>query len=322
MQTLEEQMLMIKNGEVIAPFLVELHLTNACNHNCKWCIYSDIRKGDNSFITYEKAKKLVKSIKNTGCESIVFSGGGDPLTHKNVEDIIKYAYTLGMEIILITNGGCLNRCNINKLSEHISLLRISVDSYDDMSYNSIHHPKSHSETFSSLSESIKEFVRVKNKTKVILSYILDNESIIGLSKFVHKAIELQVDGIDIKTEHNLTYTNKKMLIKKAHEYLEDINVESMEVKFDSVKRRKKFVENLWVGLCYTCIIEANGNIYPCCHTIEDDYLIGNVNDESFENIWYGKRHKDMVKEYYAKKQSCPTCTDSSTSKMICRIINA
>ena len=322
MPTIEEKMLMIKDGVIVDPFQVELHLTNVCTHECKWCIYRNINSGNYTSISYEKAINIIEGLKKVRCESVLFSGGGEPLAHKNAEEIIWYAHSLDMNISLITNGGLLGNCDLVKLAKAVSVLRISVDSYSEVSYKAIHRPKSAADTFSSLLDSISEFMKVKDdKKQVILSYILDEESIIGVVEFAQKAVELGVDGIDIKTDHNLSYMKRRDLIKRAYMILNDMYTGGMNIVYDPVKRRINFVKNLWVRLCYQCIIEADGSIYPCCHTIDNTYLIGNVNDEDFEKIWYGKSHIEMIKHYYEKKECCPACSDSSDSKMICRIIN-
>ncbi|MDD4113052.1 MAG: SPASM domain-containing protein [Herbinix sp.] len=197
-----------------------------------------------------------------------------------------------------------------------------MDSYDETSYSNVHRPIAKCDTFSSLYDFIKDFVKLKNKdTRIILSYILDEDSIDGVAEFAEIAKKLKVDGIDIKTEHSQSYSQKKNLILKAKKILAYTTNSNNNIGFDQVKRRRKFINKLWVGLCYQCIIEADGFVYPCCHTIEEKYIIGNINKESFESIWNGSNHSKMIEKFYNQHISCPTCSDSSNAQLVYRALD-
>lgn len=323
---LEEDLLKIGEGNAISPFAVELHLTNACNHRCKWCIYSDLNKEKNATMPREKAEKLIKDLRLAGCHSVLFSGGGDPLAYPYILEIIELARKEEMDCAMISNGGLLDNQDLYRLSNSLSLLRISVDSYNEESYKSIHNPTSSQDTFERLCNNIKKLVKLKKQSlKIILTYILDHETVEHIESFYKTALSLGVDGIDIKTNHYLPFAEKKAvssLAEKKIKLLKDLTKEGQDIRvdFDLVKRREAFIHGTWANLCFQCVIEPDGEIYPCCHTIAPEYLIGNVNEKSFGDIWFSNEHNQMIKNYYDIQQECPICHDSSSAKIIKRLL--
>ncbi|QSX04998.1 radical SAM protein [Sedimentibacter sp. zth1] len=319
--SLEDDMLSVKSGKAINPLQVEVHLTSACNHDCKWCIYKGIRNTKNTSMTYDSAITLMDSLKKSSCDTVLFSGGGEPLMHKNAEQIICYAHSLKMNCVLITNGALLKNVNLARLTKALTVIRISFDSYDENSFHLVHRPKNKTDSFEELCTSVKKIVELKSEnTLVILSYILDEESISGVNKFVELSINLGVDEVDIKTDHNLSYTKRKVLSDQARDVLKCFQ-DNIIISFDPVKHRTNYIKKPWLNLCYQCMIEFDGLIYPCCHKIEKEFIIGDINKEDFVNIWYSDKHQYMINKYYSEKLSCPTCSDSSITKMIRRIIN-
>lgn len=323
---LEVDLLKIGEGSAISPFTVELHLTNACNHRCKWCIYSELNKEKNTVMPREKAEELIKDLRLAGCQSVLFSGGGDPLAYPYILEIIELANKEEMVCSMISNGGLLDNMDLYRLSNSLSLLRLSIDSYNEESYKSIHNPISSQDTFERLCNNIKRLADMKKQSlKIILTYILDYENVEYVDSFYKTALKLGVDGIDIKTNHYMPYMERKEVSNLAKEKTRLVKRlskadDELQVGFDLVKRRAGFTKGTWVNLCYQCVIEPDGEIYPCCHTIAPEYLIGNINERSFGDIWFSKEHNQMIKYYYDIQEGCSTCHDSSSAKTIKRIL--
>ncbi|TLU81755.1 MAG: glycosyltransferase [Chlorobium sp.] len=112
--------------------LLELHLTNKCNLNCKWCTYDSIH--NNQSIQFDDLKYIVE-IKPM---EILIAGGGEPTLFKEnqfefneVIDYLRYNLS-GTRIRLITNGTIIpNGDWISKIDE----ISISLDSECSDSFN-------------------------------------------------------------------------------------------------------------------------------------------------------------------------------------------
>ena len=75
------------------------------------------------------------------------------------------------------------------------------------------------------------------------------------------------------------------------------------------------------GLCvqlatYVRII-PNGNVYPCCRGTDDHLKMGNVFEQSFEEIWNGPEYQKLRQEFLSGdlREGCKRCTLSGTGTL-------
>ena len=98
------------------PKSVHLYLTNDCNLNCERCYYRsnfDPRKE----LSFDQLKTLFEEWKEYNLTSIAI-GGGEPLLHPNISEIIQLAKDMEFFIAVTTNGTVLKPITPNRV--HIS----------------------------------------------------------------------------------------------------------------------------------------------------------------------------------------------------------
>lgn len=103
-----------------------LSLTNRCNRKCDYCYYNvGVLEKSNYEPSLEDIKKSIDFLYNIKCDSISLTGG-EPLTRKDIDEIIDYAYKRTLKITLVTNGiELMERLSINSLKQ-ISCFAISL----------------------------------------------------------------------------------------------------------------------------------------------------------------------------------------------------
>lgn len=79
-----------------------LAIDYVCNHKCKCCPCSKEQKAD-GFFQYEYLVGIIDKIKKTGITSITISGG-EPTLHPDFLKLIKYLYSEGFIINILSNG--------------------------------------------------------------------------------------------------------------------------------------------------------------------------------------------------------------------------
>jgi radical S-adenosyl methionine domain-containing protein 2 len=125
---LEKREIMIKNSIV-----VNWHLLEACQLKCKYC-YAEWDKEDSPLIfkCSSKSEELMRQISLIkGYKNIRLSfAGGEPLLDKKLSNKISYAYKNNFEISIITNGALLTENFLYENCSKISMLGISIDSFD------------------------------------------------------------------------------------------------------------------------------------------------------------------------------------------------
>lgn len=77
-------------------------ITNQCNMSCKHCMNNS---GDNSQqdLKKEEIKQLFKELKLHQIMHLYISGG-EPLLYYGIDEILQYAHSLGIKVVLATNG--------------------------------------------------------------------------------------------------------------------------------------------------------------------------------------------------------------------------
>lgn len=111
-----------------APHLVFWEVTKACPLVCKHCRANAINEPLPGELTTEEGKRLLEEIAKFGKVVIVFTGG-DPLSRKDIFELINYARSLGLVVSIAPSPSYkLTRDTIRKLKEAgVTYMSVSLD---------------------------------------------------------------------------------------------------------------------------------------------------------------------------------------------------
>jgi len=105
---------------------LQINPTNNCNRNCTFCSFSNRDK--ELELSHRKIINIMKKAKKCGCESLTITGGGEPLMHKKINEIISDIHDMGIEMGLVTNGDMFRKLNTDAMNL-LTWCRISVSDY-------------------------------------------------------------------------------------------------------------------------------------------------------------------------------------------------
>lgn len=108
-----------------------------CNMDCRFC-FSDWREKSHVINTGE-AKSAIKQLTALGLEAINFTGG-EPLMRHDVVELLQYAKSLGLKVIVSTNGILLKQY-LPSISRYIDYIGLPLDSSEPIIPNSIRQTK-------------------------------------------------------------------------------------------------------------------------------------------------------------------------------------
>ena len=91
-------------GDVVYPISVEIDLSNVCNHHCPWCSFNGFRQENWTNFDGPRVLSLLEELRDVGVQSVTFTGGGEPLVHKQAAEIFQKAADLGLQFGVVTNG--------------------------------------------------------------------------------------------------------------------------------------------------------------------------------------------------------------------------
>ena len=262
----------------ILPIHLQLCPTNKCLLHCLYCSCSnEDRKLE---LSYEAIINLMKTAKRLGCQSVTITGGGEPLLHPNIEEVIWKIHRLKIKIGLVTNGLLLHKLHKPTL-DCITWCRVSFDDYRDFNFKG------------RLEEAI---IRGKN-IDWAWSYIVTE----------HPNIEKMKQIIGFANDHNFTHIRlvpnllelEKVDLRFIENTLKAEDVDDSKVIYQS---RNDFIEG--TKECYISllkpIIGADGGIWGCCgvqylgkkptRKYPDGMRMGSIDD--FEGIVRGQKYFD------------------------------
>jgi len=106
------------------PLQCSLYVTDRCNLDCAYCTEYDNSRPHPSI---DDLKKWVRKIRELGTMRIALVGG-EPLTHPDIVELVRYCRELGFATSLTTNGFLLTRKLVADLEgAGLQVMQISVD---------------------------------------------------------------------------------------------------------------------------------------------------------------------------------------------------
>ncbi|MCD6080943.1 MAG: radical SAM protein [Candidatus Omnitrophica bacterium] len=199
------------------PQVVVLDLTDKCNLNCIGCwLHSPLikrgeKKLDKSLDT-KCVKNLIDEFSKLNVQEIQLSGGGEPLLHPDIFEIIAYIKSKGMKCQLITNFTLLNKHKIDKIiSLGLDNITISLWAGDFDTYQKV-HPGVDKKVFLNIESNLKYLIKTRGDKPLVRIYnvisSLNYKNIPQMLNFALKTgadfLEFQLmDPIPDVTEHLL-----------------------------------------------------------------------------------------------------------------------
>jgi len=86
-----DKLIQIAKGEIPYPVVWHIYPSNICPYNCNFCIMKEEKSKFKTMLKKKTLFKVIEDASRVGSKLIHFSGGGEPLTHPNIEEAILLA---------------------------------------------------------------------------------------------------------------------------------------------------------------------------------------------------------------------------------------
>ena len=108
-------------------YKINLHITQKCNYNCRYCFAHFANHDD---LSLDQWKHIIDNIKASGLVDAINFAGGEPVLYKDFPALVEYAFSLGFRLSIITNGSLMLNPILTPrtLFAKFETLGISVDS--------------------------------------------------------------------------------------------------------------------------------------------------------------------------------------------------
>jgi GTP 3',8-cyclase len=320
-------------GQLVYPVSVELDLSNVCNHKCPFCSFGTEESQGYRYQHWEmfpfpRILLLLEELKAVGVESITFTGGGEPLMHKQAAVIFDYATVLGFKWGLVTNGALLMGRNAGEVARGATFCRVSLDAGTNETHKFTHGVK-HNQ-YDDILVNIGA-LRLRNaKLTIGASFCVMDQNLSEVFKAAGDLKKAGADYMEVRptfpTEWRgdgwgmaLTDVDRaKREVENARSYWnsETFKVIGMTQRFDNayVERPEKNYSQCRVGPL-TTVIGADGRLWHCCVQRGQPFFeLGSVRERPFAEVWaeiHAKRDSSKI-----DVKQCPRCRYDGYNELI------
>ncbi|QIB28009.1 radical SAM/SPASM domain-containing protein [Caloranaerobacter azorensis] len=270
-----------KNLNLKAPIYISMQILDICNLKCKHC-YNDSHEGNTALVSFSEAKYIIDQLDKMGVFMIGLTGG-EPLLHPELFEIIKYANDKRILVNMNTNGTLLTSEVALKLKKSgLNSLKISIDG-SRKNHNFIRR------SYRAFDDAVNA-VRIAKDIglKPEIYFVVIKRNLNDIEYMIELAERLDVD-INIRRfipigrgeqeiDNILDYKDVEYLLKKIE-----------ECNYNRVTIDRCYLFDGRRGNCLICnktvmTITKNGDVFTCPYIQYDEFKIGNIYEQEFDEI--------------------------------------
>lgn len=293
----------------VYPVYAEVSPVGHCNHRCSFCAVDYIGYKPRQ-LALDVMDRCFLDMSVGGVQSIMFAGEGEPLLHKDFAGLVRSATDYRIDVAITTNATQLTTAMADACLGRVTWLKASVNAGTEAAYNTIHRAKPGDWRAVWDGLWIAAMTRFAGKLPVTLGVqsVLLPENADTMPALCKRARDTGLDYVVIKP-----YSQQPLSTATAERYgslsygdqsaLADVlaayNTDSFKVVFRSetmaqVESERPYqtchsTPNFWA------YIMADGSVYGCgAHLLDDRFCFGNINEQSFKDIWEGERRRKCL----------------------------
>jgi radical SAM protein with 4Fe4S-binding SPASM domain len=287
------------------PPAISVELSSRCNLACPECVTgAGLLKRRNEFISFSLAGKIAAELRgHTLSAWLCFQG--EPMMHPRFFDIVDLFRE--MNPVISTNGHYLSEEACLRLAA--SPLRKIIISYDGVSpeaYNIYRRGGNHGLVTEGISR-LTTIIREKGSRLVTeLQFLIHRGNEHEASAAAELASTLGA-GFTIKSMHVLDN-------ERAGEWMPVGAGRSRYIMSGGEWKLAATPSRGCLRMWTTAVITTDGDVVPCCYDKNAGHVMGNLNNQTFRDIWHGKQFssfRDAVMKSRSLIDICRNCPQGS-----------
>ncbi len=300
-------------GESVGPWVIEMDPTTACNLACHDCISANLL--NQGGIDRERIKDLAREFKEIGVRAVVLIGGGEPMAHAEFGTLLDYFHEVDIHVGVTSNGTLIERY-LDRLAEKTKWVRISVDAGSEEVFQEFRPSPSGRSLFNTVMDGMRA-LGTKKRGKMGYSFLVLTKFKDGkmthtnagdIVKAAHLAKEVGCDYFEVKPSFDMmhflneqpeevTQTVRDQLAEIGHLATEQFRIISpytLNEALDGATTQKKDYTRCLVAETRTVVTPSG--VYVCpYHRGNLNMRIGDINKDSFQNVWFGEKRKATMR---------------------------
>jgi wyosine [tRNA(Phe)-imidazoG37] synthetase (radical SAM superfamily)/SAM-dependent methyltransferase len=268
--------------------LLQLEVTNACNHRCYFCPNKDsIRRHKMMDINF--AKRIIRECSEFMGDNakICYHMNGEPLLYKDLTELVKYSKELGYSYcFLTTNGSAATEEMLMELFDAgLDSIKFSINAGTRETYKMIHGK----DDFDKVIDTLKFVHRYREESNKNYSIYV---SCVGTKDNVHELEKFDHDISDYCDEIVFYYPcgyagQNNSLANEMRCDMSNLKINTFDIKHNSP------CNVLWNSINVTC----EGYLSLCCSESDNRLIVEDLNQKSLKEAWLGEKMNEIRKKH-------------------------
>ena len=282
------------------PPAISVELSTICNLHCPECVTgTDTLTRRKGFMDTALAGKLASEISGHVLSAYLYFQG-EPMMHPQFFDIV--SLFRGMNPVISTNGHFLDIASCHSLTTSgLKRIIISYDGVTPETYNKYRRGGDHAEVkqgIMRLAETVKN-----NRSPLVmeLQFLVGSHNeheVAAAARFARSVnARFSVKSMQVldkrRVEHWIPVTGKR-----ARHTMQAGHAKTIRAPLKGCLR-------MWT----TAVVTVDGDVVPCCYDKNGAYIMGNIKDQKFSDIWHGQKYRAFRKQVMALRSSVDICRD-------------
>jgi radical SAM protein with 4Fe4S-binding SPASM domain len=292
------------------PISISIEPTTSCNLRCPEC-----PSGLRSFTrpTGMLDKILFENVIDQLAPALAyltFYFQGEPYLHPRFLDMVRYASSKRIYTATSTNGHYLTEESaFRTVNSGLDRLIVSLDGTTQAAYESYRIGGSLQKVIDGASNIVSAKKKLRSKTPhLIFQFLVVGPNEHQIPEVQRLAEELGVDQVLLKTAQINDHENGSPLIPRQDRYSR-----YRKNPDGSYVIKNRLDDHCW-KMWHSCVVTWDGKVVPCCFDKDAHFVLGDLNKQSFYEIWNGELYKRFRQSLLTTRSSiemCRNCTEGS-----------
>jgi radical SAM protein with 4Fe4S-binding SPASM domain len=281
--------------------------TNTCNARCPLCpTGAEQLSRPKAFLDFELYKQIVDEVKP---KTVRFWNYGEPFLHSHIFEMFRYAADRGAITYVSTNGLVFYKSeNIQRLLDsRLHTLMLAIDGIDAATFNQYRVDVDFTKVLKGLGLLLQQ--RPFN-LEIIWQFIVMRHN-------EHQVEEARALARQLGIKFALKAVSLDMLPQRAdpQEHLPtDLGYSRYEWQDEALVLKGGLHPCYFVDA--TLMINANGDVCPCCFDAQGLLTLGNAHTQSIQAIWNGEAMRELRRRLQQERQILKPCNQCSVGSTL------
>jgi len=225
---------------------------------------------------------------------------GEPFLNPDFYRMLEYASTKSFFTMTSTNASLNLDCE-RIVRSGLSKIIISMDGISAQTYNSYRVNGNYDLVMQNLRELVSYKVLLKSKIQIVWQFIVMKHNEHELAQVKHLAGEIGVDKLELKTVQIYNKEDIRFL-PSSHRYSRyAFSEDSFQLKTKLLNHCRR----LWTQP----VLNWDGEMSICCYDKDCSIKVGNIRQQSFSELWFGKKLNSIRNKVLHDRKSIAICTN-------------